>query len=324
MIPCPAPLPFANNSNRQCLPLQQLQLQHVQRVTIGSSEYIEPSEILSPTSPPALHHSDNRSCIPIATMMEQSVTVDVQLETVDVQSPANNMQFTISNMESIADTPITQQKAHNGGSNGYVDHSIAREHQQPMISSSHGKITTPSGLVATIKVPTTVTEDAGISEYIEPSEILSPTSPPAVHHSDNRPCNKLPSANIMEQSPPVGVTVDVQSPANNMQPTISNMETNTSITQQKAHNGGSNGYVDHTTAREHQQSMISSLHGKITTPTGLVATIKVPTTLIEAASIMSPELTKQPTANGQSTVDMQPVAIGNTESIGKCLLITQQ
>ena len=59
-------------------------------------------------------------------------------------------------------------------------------------------------------------------------------------------------------------------------------------------------------------------------PSGLVATIKVPTTLTEATGIVLSEITKQPTAIWQSPVDMQPTALGNMGSIAKCLLISQQ
>ena len=209
MTPCPAPLP--SNSIRQCLSLQQ-------QVATGSSEYIEPSEIASPTFPPTLHHSNNHcSELPTATVMEQSTTIDVQLRTVDVQSTVD-MHSTRCNMESITNTStITQRKAHAVDSNGYIDRSIAREHQQSMISSLHGKIITPSGLVATIKVPTTLTE-AGIVA----SEIT-----------------EHPTAN--EQ-----LTVDMQSAVGN---TVKSIAKSSVITQQETGIISSEhypGYVEHT------------------------------------------------------------------------------
>ena len=123
-----------------------------------NSDYIEPSEIASPTLPPTLHQS-------IANNV-QSTTVDVQSTTVDVQSTTLNIQSRVdmhSNMESIANSSTIAQQ----DNNGYVDHSIATAHQQSTIPSLDGKITTPSGLVAIIIIP------AGLNAVTETSILSS-------------------------------------------------------------------------------------------------------------------------------------------------------
>ena len=130
-----------------------------------NSDYIEPSEIASPTLPPTLHQSiaNNVQSTPVDV---QSTTVDVQSTTVDVQSTTLNIQSRVdmhSNMESMANSSTIAQQ----DNNGYVDHSIATAHQQSTIPSLDGKITTPSGLVATIIIP------AGLNAVTETSILSS-------------------------------------------------------------------------------------------------------------------------------------------------------
>ena len=162
-----------------------------------NSDYIEPSEIASPTLPPTLHQSIANNVqsttvdVQSTTVDVQSTTVDVQSTTVDVQSTTLNIQSRVdmhSNMESIANSSTIAQQDNNSyvvdmhsnmesmansstiaqqDNNGYVDHSIATAHQQSTIPSLDGKITTPSGLVATIIIP------AGLNAVTETSILSS-------------------------------------------------------------------------------------------------------------------------------------------------------
>ena len=101
-----------------------------------------------------------------STTLHQSIANNVQSTTVDVQSTTLNIQSRVdmhSNMESIANSSTIAQQ----DNNGYVDHSIATAHQQSTIPSLDGKITTPSGLVATIVIP------AGLHAVTETSILSS-------------------------------------------------------------------------------------------------------------------------------------------------------
>lgn len=169
MTPCPP-----SNISRQTVECHRPAI-------IGSSEYIAPAEIASPTFPQTLHHGNNHSCRELAndsvTLIKQSTTVDQQQSTtddqqsttIDLQSTTNNMHMGSSVNSS---TIIHQQEAA-----AAADRTLSSD-QKCMVSLLHGKVTTPSGLVATIKVPT-------LNGAIETDIISSRDYPGYVEHTIN-------------------------------------------------------------------------------------------------------------------------------------------
>ena len=134
------------------IPSPRPPLQH--QCVVGSSEYIGPADIASPTFPPTFHHSNNH-----CHMHMENGSVDVIQQSMVVQLNANvhNTDTNVHNTDcntNIASSSIVTPQQQAPGDN--LDHSVIGNskslHQQS--SPSHGTITTPTGLVAVIDVST--------------------------------------------------------------------------------------------------------------------------------------------------------------------------
>lgn len=141
----PLPSAIASISSSNSRQRGQLQLQHQQTIT-GSSEYIGTAEIASPTFPPTLQH--NNSCPISSELVNRSETLIEQstLETRD------NLDCNIG----IAHSATIQPQGPVANNTKAIENS--RIHEQCTTSSLHGVITTPSGLVAIVKLPNNTME----------------------------------------------------------------------------------------------------------------------------------------------------------------------
>lgn len=138
------------------IPIPRSPWQHQQSV-IGSSEYIGPADIASPTFPPTFHHNNNH-----CHMVNGNIDV-IQQSTAIVQFNVHNTDNNVCNMDTdvrdtvldcnITSSSIVTQQQIQGDDN--LDRSVTGN-SKPL----HGTITTPTGLVAVINLPNGTTDTA--------------------------------------------------------------------------------------------------------------------------------------------------------------------
>ena len=137
------------------IPIPRSPWQHQQSV-IGSSGYIGPADIASPTFPPTFHHSNNHC----HHMLNGSVDV-IQQSTAIVQFNVHNTDNNVCNNDTnvrntllTSSSIVTQEQQQEQGDDN-LDHSVTGT-SKPL----HGTITTPTGLVAVINLPNGTTDRA--------------------------------------------------------------------------------------------------------------------------------------------------------------------
>lgn len=154
--------PLPSNSRERVQP-------QLQTIT-GSSEYIGPADIASPTLPASAQN--NGITHGSVTLMEQPVfELNPQPVTTD------NPQITQIQMATENRTSPTHSIAAAGNNPG--SKRLSSQQHCDMTPTSHGVITTPSGLTAIITTPTPTATIATIDSY---NIIPSQTSPGYVEH----------------------------------------------------------------------------------------------------------------------------------------------
>lgn len=155
MSPCPAPM--LSNSIRQWPTLQEM----------GSSAYIGPADIASPTLQPSLSRCNNPCCRVNDNM---ACSVGVQTSFTE-QSTTVELQPTLNSIESTSSTITPQQEVAVDDSNRRKDHSVPNNDMLPSqkckISLLHGNITTPSGLVATLNGSINIVSSEKYPGYVD-------------------------------------------------------------------------------------------------------------------------------------------------------------
>ena len=171
MMPAPIPIPRSPRQHQQSV--------------IGSSEYIGPADIASPTFPPTFHHSNNHCHLmhmvngSVDVIQQSTAIVQFNVHNTDTNvcsmdtnvcnmdtngcNMDNNVSNTVLNCNIASSSIITQQQQEQGEDT--LDHSVTGN-SKPL----HGTITTPTGLVAVINLPngTTDTTDHIISSQKYP------------------------------------------------------------------------------------------------------------------------------------------------------------